>query len=280
MKIDGKAIAEKMLMDLTVRVTKLKQNGVTPTLVVILVWDNPASLSYIKQKKIAAEKIGASLVLSHQLPAVSNQQLRILIEQYNNDPSVHGIIIQRPLPPGSTIEPTILSSVIPEKDVDGFVQESPFEVPVASAVMTILNFTKSHPAKDSRERPLEEQDIVVIGRGETAGKPIANLLVKKGCKVTVVHSQTNNPDEIIRAADVVISCVGKPNVVRRDNIKKDAILLSVGIWRDNEGKVHGDYDEDDIEGVSSFYTPTPGGIGPLNVACLLSNLVVSAQNIT
>lgn len=276
MKIDGRAIAERILADLAGEVGKLKERGVTPTMVVILVGDNPASLSYIKRKTIAAEKIGAKLVLSHQPSAVSYQQLKALIEQYNDDPSVHGIIIQRPLPNESPKITTALQCVVVNKDVDGFLPNSPFEVPVATAVLTILNFIRSHLA-NAKERPLEEQNIVVIGRGETAGKPIADVLIKKGCKVDVVHSQTKNPDEIMRAADIIISCVGKSNVVRRDNIKPGAILISVGIWWDNDGKMHGDYDEEDISDIASFYTPTPGGVGPVNVACLMKNLILAVQ---
>ena len=121
--------------------------------------------------------------------------------------------------------------------------------------------------------------IVVIGRGETAGKPIAEALIKRGYDISVVHSQTPNPDEIIKTADIVISCVGRPHVVRRHNIKKETILISVGLSRDSEGKLHGDYEEDEIEDIASFYTPTPGGVGPVNVACLMANLVKAASKL-
>ncbi len=272
MKIDGKMIAEKMLVDLAGQVAKLKERGVTPTMVVILVGDNPASLSYIKQKEKAAEKIGAKLILKTYDSRLKTEELQSIVEKYNSDPSAHGLIIQRPLPNDIQTIPVVDL----HKDIDGFVPGSAFEVPVARAVLNILNFARSHPARNCRERPLKEQHIVVIGRGETAGRPIADVLVKKGCNVTVVHSQTQNPDEIIKGADIVISCVGKPNVVRRDNIKKDAFLLSVGIWRDSEGKLHGDYDENVIAETASFYTPTPGGVGPVNVACLMQNLVLAA----
>ncbi|MBI3577250.1 bifunctional 5,10-methylenetetrahydrofolate dehydrogenase/5,10-methenyltetrahydrofolate cyclohydrolase [Candidatus Gottesmanbacteria bacterium] len=283
MKIDGRAIAEKMLADLAGQVAKLKEQGVAPTLAVILVGDNPASISYIKQKTKAAETIGAKLILSHQPSTISDQQLKTLIEQYNNDSSVHGIIVQRPLPSTLSDAGTSLIGVLPRKDVDGFVPGSPFEVPVASAVFEILKNCKSQISNPNDQQKsfdnwIQTKSFVVIGRGETAGKPIAELLVKKGCNVTVMHSQTKNPDEKIKAADIVISCVGKQNVVRRENIKKNSILISVGIWRDSEGKLHGDYDEDAIADVASFYTPTPGGVGPVNVACLMKNLVLAARN--
>lgn len=276
MKIDGKAIAEKMLAELAGQVAELKKRGITPTLAVILVGDNPASLSYIKQKRIAAEKIGAKLILNQLPVTTSYHQLRYIIEQYNHDPNIHGIIIQRPLPEAQPLT-TTLQCVVVTKDVDGFVKNSPFEVPVASAVLTILDFIRSHPAAGGRVRPLQKSDIVVIGRGETAGKPIADALIKHRCKVAVVHSQTASPDEVIRSGDIVISCVGKANVVRRDSIKSGATLISVGLWRDRKGKLRGDYDEEEIAQVAGFYTPTPGGVGPLNVACLMKNLVIASQ---
>lgn len=271
MRVDGKALAEKILDDLVPKVTSLKQQGITPTLAVIQVGDDPASTAYIRQKQKAAEQIGAKIILSHQPSAISNQQLQEIIQTFNNDSSVHGLIVQRPLPEGIRAD-----GILPSKDVDGFIPNSPYPVPVATAVLTILErLTGPGPVKKQGQAP----SIVVIGRGETAGKPIADVLIKKGYNVTVVHSQTKNPNEIIRGADIVISCVGKPNVVRRDNIKKGAILLSVGLSRDSEGKLHGDYEEDEIKDVAAFYTPTPGGVGPVNVACLMANVVEAASKL-
>lgn len=271
MRVDGKALAEKILDDLIPKVTSLKQQGITPTLAVIQVGDDPASMAYIRQKQKAAEQIGAKIILSHQPSAISNQQLQEIIQTFNNDSSVHGLIVQRPLPEGLRAD-----GILPSKDVDGFLPNSPYPVPVAEAVLTILErLTGPGPVKKQGQAP----SIVVIGRGETAGKPIEDVLIKKGHKVTVVHSQTKNPNEIIGSADIVISCVGKPNVVRRDNIKEGAILLSVGISRDREGKLHGDYEEDEIKNVAAFYTPTPGGVGPVNVAALMANVVEAASNL-
>ena len=119
--------------------------------------------------------------------------------------------------------------------------------------------------------------LVVIGRGETAGKPIAAHFTKLGCNPTVIHSQTPNAKKLMQSADIIISCVGKQRVVTREDIKQDVILISVGIWRDSEGKLHGDYDETDIENKASYYTPTPKGVGPVNVACLMQNLVIATK---
>lgn len=271
MKIDGKALAGKILSDLRLTVVKLKKMEVTPTLAVIQVGDDPGSTAYIRQKQKAAEQIGAKLIHNHLPLAISNQQLQNIIEQYNNDPGIHGLIVQRPLPKALRAEHIRLS-----KDVDGFLTNSPYPVPVASAVLAILEqLTGPGPVKKQGQAP----SVVVLGRGETAGKPIADALIKRGYDVSIIHSQTPNPDEIIKTADIVISCVGRLNVVRRHNIKKGAILISVGLSRDNEGKLHGDYEEDEIKDIASSYTPTPGGVGPVNVAALMTNLVAAASKL-
>lgn len=242
MKIEGKTIAENILHDLA---QKIKTLGVTPTLAVILIGDNPASVAYIKQKQKAADRIGAKVILSSELSDVT---------KFNDDPSVHGVIIQRPLPNKNIPEVKLT------KDVDGFEKNSPFTPPVVLAVQALLTSTGVDVAK---------KRMVVIGRGETAGKPIAHYF--KGAYV--VHSHTPNPKEIIRQGDIIVSCVGKKRVVAKDLVKSGAILIGVGIWRDSEGKLRGDYNEDEMKEIASYYTPTPGGVGPVNVACLMENLV-------
>lgn len=293
MRIDGKAFAEAILSDLTKKVTILKEQGVTPTLAVILVGNDPGSLSYVKQKQKAAEKIGARLVLSAQGLEFSKKELQKLIEKYNSDPSVHGLIVQRPLPAAMGDCAKILNQIKPQKDVDGFVPCSPYEVPVAAAVLKILEevhseFMIHYSSKkiSTKDTPIEflswlrKQNVVIVGRGKTAGKPITETLSSQGCKVTVVHSQTPDPKKIMQKADILISCVGKQRVVTEDTIKPGAILVSVGLSRDNEGKLHGDYEEDQIKDIAFFYTPTPGGVGPVNVACLMLNLVRACQQNT
>ena len=243
MKIDGRAIADKIL-------TSLPKTRVTPTLAVIQVGDGESSSTYIAQKKKAAERIGAKLIHTKFPLTVSTEKIKKTIEQYNNDSSVHGVILQRPLPPHLY---KMIQIILSAKDVDGFLPNSPYTPPVAAAVMTILN-----------EIHVPSGRCVVIGRGETAGKPIADTLRKKGWTVEAVHSQTENPAEVIKGAHVVISCVGKGKVVTRGMVHKDTILIGVG---------RGDYDEDEIKDIVAYYTPTPGGVGPVNVACLMQNLV-------
>lgn len=269
MKIDGRMIADAILTNLRKKVDTLKSQSTTPTLAVILVGDDPGSLSYIKQKTKAAETIGAQLILEHLSPDISEGTLSSTITRYNSDPNIHGLIVQRPLPLSLGGSHAILDMVSAQKDIDGFVPQSPFEVPVARAVMAILEHI--HP--DMFTHWLTELSITVIGRGDTAGKPIAATFQKNGCKPTIIHSQTPNTQSILRQTDIIVSCVGKKDVITKQHIKPGVILISVGLWRDETGKLHGDYEESDIEHTASFYTPTPGGVGPVNVACLMQNLV-------
>lgn len=241
MRIDGRAIADKILANLA------GASG-TPTLAVIQVGNDEASTTYINQKKKAAERIGAHLIHKQYPNNVTAQELKRTIERFNNDSSVHGLILQRPVSHVS-----LYKYIDRKKDVDGFLPNSLYTPPVAAAVLTIL--------KEIHEKP---RNCVVVGRGETAGKPIADVLRKNGWKVTVVHSQTENPSEVIKKAHIVISCVGKAKVITKNMVHKDTILIGVG---------RGDYDEDEIKDTVAYYTPTPGGVGPVNVACLMQNLV-------
>lgn len=317
MKIDGKQIAERILTRLAGEVKHLKEKRVVPTLAVILVGSDPASLSYINQKRKAIERIGAKITLQQFPVTIEPESINKTIEQYNNDRWVHGLIIQRPLPKTLKNKSIALHSVILSKDVDGLVPNSPFEVPVAAAVGEMLkeiykstnlqmpnDVSKINPPIGGQNSKflewLRTKNVAVIGRGETAGKPVADYLAKLyfttsdndgttispdfaaqlwrrrnnlQCAMSIIHSQTPNSREIMKKADIIISCVGKERVVAKDNLKLGTILIGVGIWHDREGKLHGDYQEEEIAGIASFYTPTPGGIGPVNVACLMQNLV-------
>lgn len=249
MQIDGKQIAEDILTTLKQEVQKL---SAIPTLAVVQLGDNPASLAYIRQKKKAAENIGARVIISNDIADVA---------RYNIDLQIHGLIVQRPVP-----SDTLRYAVIPRKDVDGFEPYSPFDVPVALAVWTIIQSTGKTP-----------KTFAVIGRGETAGAPIARYLEKQNCATSIIHSQTPNPVEIMRRADCIISCVGKDRVLTKEHIKPGAILIGVGIWRNENGKLRGDYNEEEIADSAGAYTPTPGGVGPVNVACLMQNLVKACK---
>ncbi len=281
MIIDGKRIADSLLDRLTEDVNGLIRRGIRPTLSVILVGDNPASLAYIRQKRKAAERIGAEVLFRNEPESISAGRLREMIEADNRNPGVHGLIVQRPVPIGTADLPAVLSGVAAQKDVDGFLPDSPFDVPVAVAVGEILRWVKADSDGVSEESVSDDglfswlgnKRITVIGRGETAGAPILRYLEERHCTTSLIHSGTADPGRILNTSDIIISCVGKPQVVRAEDISPGAVLVSVGIWRDPEGKLMGDYDESEIGGVAGYYTPTPGGVGPVNVACLMKNLV-------
>lgn len=286
MKIDGKAIADGVLTKLSVQVAAFKDKGIIPTLTVILVGDDPGSLSYIKQKQKAIDVIGAKCIFEHLPVTTLRSKLAEIINRFNNDPAVHGVIIQRPLPSSISSIGDILNSVVPAKDIDGFLPHSPFVSPVAMAVGEILQNIQHHISHIKYQDQNIETDnnfwswlrtkkIVILGRGETAGKPVAAYLALQQCATSIIHSQTPDPQELIRGADIIISCVGKQGVITKNIISTGVILISVGIWRDADAKLHGDYKEDEICEVASFYTPTPGGVGPVNVASLMKNLILA-----
>lgn len=262
MKIDGRKIAREILDELKLKIQNL---NVTPTLAIILVGDNPQSVAYIEQKELKATRIGARVIIKKLDDKISESELLNIVRNLNNNSEVHGIIIQRPVPNinSEKLDP----SVIPEKDVDGFNPASNFEPPIAKAIIKILK---------SVEPNFTNKKIAIIGRGETGGKPIIKTFEKMGIDFSVIDSKSKNPELITKFADIIISAVGKPNILNSETIKKGSIILSVGLHKASDEKLHGDYDESEIERTASFYTPTPGGVGPVNVACLLENLVNAA----
>jgi len=283
MIIDGKKLANSILDQLKIEAEELKHKDIFPKLAVVQIGDNPASNSYIKQKQKAADEVGIILELIKKNEDFSEKELNSLIDKLNFDPEIQGIIIQRPLP-AFLNNLLILNKINPKKDVDGFVPNSEFEVPVAKAVFKILEkiYILIQTADNSNIGNIwewiKEKNIAVVGRGETAGEPIANYFRKQNCATSVITTQTKNPTIILSKADIIISCVGKKQIVNACNIKKGVILISVGIWRDQEGKLHGDYEDDEIVEIASFYTPTPGGVGPVNVACLMKNVILSSES--
>jgi methylenetetrahydrofolate dehydrogenase (NADP+)/methenyltetrahydrofolate cyclohydrolase len=262
MKIDGKALAGQIVNGLKEKVSHLQQK---PALAVIQVGNDESSTAYINQKKKRAEQVGIAIDYKHFPETISELELLAEIQKLNSDNLINGIIIQRPLPPHIQIN-SITDAVSADKDVDGFRLDSPFTPPVALAVLHILSTILT-------EVSLRTKNIVIIGRGETAGKPIADAFEKRAISFIVIHTQTENCEDILKNADIIISCVGKGRVLQKSDLKHGVILIGVGIHREQTGKLMGDYDEDEIKNIASYYTPTPGGVGPLTVAFLLKNLV-------
>ncbi len=301
MKIDGREIADEIFQDLKKRVGELEKKGlpagrqgVIPHLAVILVGEDPASKVYVMQKKARGEDIDVTVDLFHYPKNVSISDLLDKVRELNSNPQIHGIIVQRPLP--EHINQDVLEKeIIDAKDVDGFKPESPFIVPIVLAVLLILEevFYSSSEMQSIESRSsrlanarsnnneflnwLKSKNIVLLGKGSTAGKPIFDYFTEIGAQPTLIDSKTENPESITKQADIIISSVGKKDLIKPEVIKKEVILISIGINRGADGKLHGDYDEEKIQEMASFYTPTPGGVGPVNVAMLLANLVTSAE---
>jgi len=279
MKIDGRSIASNIFEDLQRTVSQLKKKGITPHVAVILVGDDPASHAYVRQKKLKGEAIGMKVTIHEFDSKVSENTLLSKVQQCNNDNNTHGVIIQQPLP--SHIDPKkLVEATNPTKDVDGFHSQSRFTPPIAEATLMILKnvYTRSNPVQGySFNKWLSTKHVTVIGKGETGGKPIADKLNSLGVQPLIVDSKTKDPHSLTKQADIIISCVGKPNIITKDKIQHGVILISVGMFKGEDGKLHGDYEEDDIKDIAVYYTPVPGGIGPVNVAMLLKNVIISAK---
>ena len=273
MIINGREISSQILEDLKQRVEKLKEKNVIPHLYIILLSNDPSSQSYVKQKMLKGEQIGVRITIDKESFGESQNKLIEKIERLNNDKFVHGIIVQRPMPK-TFDEEKIVKSISPLKDVDGFNSGSKFKAPIGQAVLKLLRTI--HP--DDFDHWLKQQKITVLGKGITAGTPIINTLITTGIKPEIITSNSENKEEILKKSDIVISAVGKPDVINSLDLKKDVILIGVGIHKEKDGKFHGDFNEEEIQNIASFYTPTPGGVGPVNVSFLLKNLVEACEN--
>jgi methylenetetrahydrofolate dehydrogenase (NADP+) / methenyltetrahydrofolate cyclohydrolase len=281
MKINGDLIAGKILEDLQKKVDALKKRNVVPHLAIILIGNDEPSKQYVNRKKIKGEEIGAKISVFNLDNSISFEELEKIVNKLNSDPDVHGIIIQRPLPIG--IDETQTRQIVTlKKDVDGFLPNSKFNEPIAEAILEILKtvfFVSTNDVElENFNKWLSAKKIVVVGKGNTGGKPIINFLNKLGVQPLIVDSKTMNPSEVIRSADILISTVGKPNVINASNVKKGAIVIGIGMHKEEDGKLYPDYNQENIAKVASYFTPVPGGVGPVNVAMLLKNLVKSADN--
>jgi methylenetetrahydrofolate dehydrogenase (NADP+)/methenyltetrahydrofolate cyclohydrolase len=278
--IDGKALALRLREGIGQEVSVLEKNtGIKPGLAAVLVGEDPASAVYVRNKKIACEKAGI-YPQEHLLPASTTQEALLdLIHQLNDDPKIHGILVQLPLP--SHIESkAILQAVSPEKDADGFhpinvgrlVEGDPVFVPCTPK--GIINMI------DSTGVDIAGKRAVVIGRSNIVGKPVAMLLLHRHATVTICHSRTKDLPSVVREADIVIAAIGKPFFVTSDMVKEGAVVIDVGINRLDNGKLAGDVDFEPVKERASWITPVPGGVGPMTIAMLLQNTLESAKRFT
>lgn len=274
--IDGKAIARRSKERTAEKVQALKAQGVTPGLAVVLVGEDPASKIYVRNKRKACEEVG---IYSEEyfLPETTTQdELLALIDTLNHSESVHGILVQSPLPNGID-ESLVADSVDPLKDVDAFHANNVglltqgrqiFQPCTPAGVIELIRSTGTE---------IEGKHCVVIGRSEIVGKPLAMLLLHQNGTVTICHSRTKNLCELTRTADILVSAVGKAGFVTKEMVKPGAIVIDVGMNRNEAGKLCGDVAFDEVEPLSSFITPVPGGVGPMTIAMLMENTVTAAK---
>jgi methylenetetrahydrofolate dehydrogenase (NADP+)/methenyltetrahydrofolate cyclohydrolase len=274
--IDGKSIALEVREGLAPRVEALKAKGITPGLTVLVVGDDPASAIYVRNKERACKKLGMAGTVT-RLPAETTQQeLLDIVRRLNADDAVHGILVQLPLP-GHIDEQEVLRAIDPDKDVDGFHAmnagrlmngEAGFVACTPKGVMRLLKMTGVD---------LNGKNAVVVGRSNIVGKPMALLLLRENCTVTIAHSRTKDLSAVTRGADILVVAVGRPQMITGEMIKPGAVVMDVGINR-VDGKVVGDVDFDSAKEVASFITPVPGGVGAMTIAMLMENTVEAAEH--
>jgi methylenetetrahydrofolate dehydrogenase (NADP+)/methenyltetrahydrofolate cyclohydrolase len=274
--IDGKALSEQIREGLKREVDSLRERGVVPGLTVILVGDDPASQIYVRNKAKSCEKIGIRSDVIRMPGDTHEDELLSVIDGLNRNPEVHGILVQLPLP-GHINEEKVLLAISPEKDVDGF-----HPVNVGNLSIGRDAFLPCTPAGcieliRSTGTEIAGKRAVVIGRSNIVGKPMAMLLLRENATVTICHSRTNGIEEVVRQADIVVAAVGKANLVKKHWVKPGAVVIDVGMNRLADGKLAGDVDFADVQGVAGYITPVPGGVGPMTITMLLKNTIESAR---
>ena len=274
--IDGIALSGKLRTEVTSRVQALNKAGITPGLAVILVGDNPASQVYVRNKVKGCKDCGFHSVLEQYDANLTQAALLARIEALNNDPAVHGILVQLPLP--AKMDATkVIEAISPSKDVDGF------HIASAGALMTgMAGFWPCTPhgcmkMLESIDYDLKGKHAVVIGRSNIVGKPMALMLLQKNATVTICHSATQNLKALTLQADVIVAAVGRRNMVTADMVKPGAVVLDVGMNRNDEGKLCGDVDISAVCKVAAFITPVPGGVGQMTITMQLVNTLISAE---
>ena len=278
--IDGNALSRQLRTEVAQRAAALKARGTTPGLAVVLVGDNPASQVYVRNKVKACEDSGLHSVLEKYEAGMTEAALLARVQALNNDPAIHGILVQLPLPKHIDAQ-KVIEAISPAKDVDGF------HIASAGALMTgmpgfwpctpygCMKMLESH--NDGKGYDLRGKHAVVIGRSNIVGKPMALMLLQKDATVTVCHSRTADLKAQTLQADVIVAAVGKRNVLTADMVKPGAVVIDVGMNRNDEGKLCGDVDFEGVKNVAGWITPVPGGVGPMTITMLLVNTLEAAE---
>jgi methylenetetrahydrofolate dehydrogenase (NADP+)/methenyltetrahydrofolate cyclohydrolase len=276
--IDGNALSRQLRADVTARVTALKAKGITPGLAVILVGENAASQVYVRNKVKACEDTGMHSVLERWPATMTEAELLDRVDALNADATIHGILVQLPLPAHIDAQ-KVIEAISPAKDVDGF------HIASAGALMTGMpGFWPCTPygcmkMLESIGYELKGKHAVVIGRSNIVGKPMALMLLQQNATVTICHSGTKDLKAMTLQADVIVAAVGKRNVLTADMVKPGAVVLDVGMNRNDEGKLCGDVDFEGVKDVASYITPVPGGVGPMTITMLMVNTLESAERL-
>ena len=274
--IDGNALSQQLRAQVAIDTQALKAQGLTPGLAVVLVGDNPASQVYVRNKVKACHDAGLHSVLEKYDASMTESDLLARVQALNNDTSIHGILVQLPLPAHIDAQ-KVIEAISPAKDVDGF------HIASAGALMTGMpGFWPCTPygcmkMLESIGYQLKGKHAVVIGRSNIVGKPMALMLLQQNATVTICHSATQDLKAQTLQADVIVAAVGKRNVLTADMVKPGAVVLDVGMNRNLEGKLCGDVDFEGVKEVASYLTPVPGGVGPMTITMLLVNTLESAQ---
>ncbi len=274
--IDGKAISLQIKNELKERASALKAEGISVTLAVIQVGNNPASSVYVNNKKKGCEYIGIGS-LSYELPEeTSEEELLARIEELNKREDINGILVQLPLP-SHIDEDKVIKAIDPRKDVDGFHPQS-----VGALCIGQPGFVSCTPAGiiqllKRSGIAMAGRECVILGRSNIVGKPMSLLMLRENATVTIAHSKTINLKEVTKRADILIVAVGRPGMITRDYVKEGAVVIDVGINRDENNKLCGDVDFEDVAPVCSAITPVPGGVGPMTIAMLLNNCLESVN---
>lgn len=276
--ISGKELAQEIRKELKDEVKTLNDKNITPHLTVILVGDNPASQSYVKGKKKASAEVGiSSEVIELPIDTTEETLLNKIVELNNND-RVHGILVQLPLP-SQINEQKVIETIDPKKDVDGF---HPINIgKMMQGKETFISCTPYGIMKmlKSKNIDISGKHAVVLGRSNIVGKPVGQLLLNENATVTYCHSKTENLTKYTLDADILIAAIGKEHFIKAEHVKKDAVVIDVGINRTDEGKLTGDVDFDGVQEIASYITPVPKGVGPMTITMLLENTVKAAKQI-
>lgn len=277
--IDGRALAKKLNQQTSQRVQKMQEDfGMTPGLVVVIVGDDPASQRYVRNKHRTAQRLGINSIVEHLDKDVSQSELLKLIDQYNNDPTIHGILVQDPLPDHIN-EKAITRAILPEKDVDGF---HPVNVgklylndttnyPVSCTPKGIMTMFKAYGIS------LKSKNAVVLGRSAIVGKPMAALMLNEAASVSILHRLTKDISEYTKNADIIVSATGHLHTLTKDDVKEGVVVIDVGQNINESGHLVGDVDYDDMFDKVGYITPVPGGVGPMTIATLMQQSVDLAE---